>query len=159
MANSSVVTIPIRFTDLDVLGHVNNAKYLTYCEEFRMLTLQALDACTPQGPSWLGSSVIARAQVEYRKPIDGDQGHVGVTGEILKVGKSSVEMRNRIYAGGQICAEVDVTLVHIDGNGRASAMSDAQRSWWLRFISTEASPQRMCLGIASPADVTEGHRT
>ena len=30
------VTIEVRFADTDAMGHVNNAKYLTYCEIARI---------------------------------------------------------------------------------------------------------------------------
>jgi acyl-CoA thioester hydrolase len=36
MSNIHTTTIQVRFADVDKLGHVNNAKYLTYFEIARM---------------------------------------------------------------------------------------------------------------------------
>lgn len=36
MAFKTQVTIPVRFVDVDSMGHVNNAKYMTYFEEGRV---------------------------------------------------------------------------------------------------------------------------
>lgn len=144
---TTVLTMPIRFTDLDALGHVNHAKYLTYGEEFRVTALSILDVQCPDGPRWSGSSVLAKAAIEYRLPIEIGSRQVGVNGEVLKVGRSSVHMRNEVLAGGEVCAVIEVVLVRIGPDGRAGAMSPAQQQWWSQFLSTPEEPRLVRLDL------------
>ncbi len=59
--------VTVRFADLDVLGHVNHAKYLTYMEQGRILYVR--DVCDWSG-SWntLGM-ILAKVSVDYQQPV------------------------------------------------------------------------------------------
>ncbi|MFN4071655.1 MAG: acyl-CoA thioesterase, partial [Thermus caldifontis] len=59
------VPIQVRFRDLDALGHVNNAVYLTYFEVARAAYFQRLKE------DWLekGHFILARAEVDFLRPI------------------------------------------------------------------------------------------
>ena len=59
--------ITVRFADLDVLGHLNHAKYLTYMEQARILYIEKV--CGWSG-GWDDFGVIlANANVDYKLPI------------------------------------------------------------------------------------------
>lgn len=61
--------LTVRYADLDVLGHLNHAKYLTYMEQARICYVS--DVCQwdwREGWSQLGM-ILARAEVDYRLPI------------------------------------------------------------------------------------------
>ena len=61
------VKIQIRFSDIDVMGHVNNATYLSYFEYTRMYYFEKL-----VGLKWNWSEqgiLLVRNEVEYLKPI------------------------------------------------------------------------------------------
>mgnify|MGYP003489564718 CR=1 FL=1 len=55
----------VRFRDLDPLGHVNNAVFLSYMELARIRYFQRIS------PDWLeeGHFVVARMEVDYLRPI------------------------------------------------------------------------------------------
>ncbi|MGB7337720.1 MAG: thioesterase family protein [Phototrophicaceae bacterium] len=59
--------IEVRFADLDALGHLNNATYLTYCEQIRIRYIQ--DVCG-RSENWnqLGM-ILARTEIDYLQPI------------------------------------------------------------------------------------------
>lgn len=63
-----VIPIEMRFADLDVLGHLNNAKYLTYIEQARIVYVR--DVCGWDGNDWgtLGM-ILARTEIDYKLPI------------------------------------------------------------------------------------------
>ena len=63
-----VIPIEVRFADLDVLGHLNNAKYLTYVEQARIVYVR--DVCGWDGYDWstLGM-ILARTEIDYKLPI------------------------------------------------------------------------------------------
>lgn len=66
----------MRFGDLDALGHVNNAKYLTYFEEARIAYWRNLFALDEEQMESLGI-ILANANVTFRSPAK--------LGELLRV--------------------------------------------------------------------------
>ena len=61
------VEIQIRFSDIDVMGHVNNATYLSYFEYTRMYYFEKL-----LGLKWNWNEhgiILVRNEIEYLKPI------------------------------------------------------------------------------------------
>ena len=61
------VNLTVRFADLDVLGHVNHAKYLTYMEQGRILYVQ--DVCSWAGNWNMLGMILAKASVDYQQPL------------------------------------------------------------------------------------------
>ena len=60
-------SIQIRFADIDMLGHVNNANYLTYMELARM---SYFNEVVNDAVDWYKEGVIlAKASIDYRRPI------------------------------------------------------------------------------------------
>lgn len=62
--------ITVRFADLDALGHLNHATYLTYMEQARICYVR--DVCGWQGfrENWASlGMILARAEVDYKKPV------------------------------------------------------------------------------------------
>jgi acyl-CoA thioester hydrolase len=57
----------VRFGDIDVLGHVNNCRYLTYLEDARVAMLR-LDPMR-DGREPLRGLVVARHEIDYRRPL------------------------------------------------------------------------------------------
>ncbi|MHB1907575.1 MAG: acyl-CoA thioesterase [Nitrososphaerales archaeon] len=55
----------VPFGDVDMMGHVNNAKYLTYFETARTDTLTSLFGNFATGDTGL---IIARAEIDYKSP-------------------------------------------------------------------------------------------
>lgn len=61
--------IQIRFKDIDMMGHVNNANYITY---FELARLTYFDALKDEGVQidWVNEGVIlAKIEMEYKLPI------------------------------------------------------------------------------------------
>jgi len=60
-------SIQIRFADTDMLGHVNNANYLTYMELARM---SYFNEVVNDAVDWsIEGVILAKAVVDYRRPI------------------------------------------------------------------------------------------
>ena len=108
-----VHTLTVRFRDLDVLNHVNNAVYLTYLEEAR------LAFSSEMGIDWSRFQeqgfVLARCEIDYRHPaVLGDTLHIELSaGEI---GRSSFEFHYRIVRAqdARLVAEARTTQVSFD---------------------------------------------
>ncbi|HZS87775.1 MAG TPA: thioesterase family protein [Chloroflexota bacterium] len=114
--------IEVRFRDIDALGHVNNAVYLTYFEIARSAYLQALSGRSFEAREF--GIVIAEARCRYRSP--------AFFGErlIAEVATSSIrsrsfELRYRITSekDGRLVAEGMTVQVSFDhASGRAAAL-------------------------------------
>ncbi len=96
-----VTEIPMRFSDIDAMGHVNNAVYVTYFEMGRVAVLDQI----------VGSRkledirfVVARAEVDYLRPIlFADKVEVGL--RVSSIGKSSFTIEYLITANGAPAAK------------------------------------------------------
>ena len=81
------IKIDVRWGDMDSIGHVNNAKYFTYCESARISYFQKIDVGKfvekSQGPALANASLNFRRQVHYPST--------------LEVGLKVVEVRNRSF--------------------------------------------------------------
>lgn len=84
--------VEVRFRDLDALGHVNNAVFLTYLESARIAYWLELSGRT--GLAGM-DMILARVEIDYRSQAGyRDQLEVGV--RVASVGRSSVTMEFRI---------------------------------------------------------------
>ncbi len=62
-----VERIPIRWGDMDAMGHVNNTVYFRYMEQAR---IGWFDQLVPEDAAWLSSAiVIVNASCNYKRPI------------------------------------------------------------------------------------------
>jgi acyl-CoA thioester hydrolase len=114
------VPIQIRWRDLDALGHVNNAVYLTYFELARLAYVRALlGEAAPVDPRTLlpveFQFILAEVTCHYRSPATlGDQ--LAVTVWVSQVGRKSFEFEYRISdeVAGRLVAEGCSTQVWFD---------------------------------------------
>ena len=99
--------VPLRWSDLDALGHVNNAVYLTLCEQGRT---EALAALLPAG--WIGETapVLVAASLTFRRPILAT-GVVAVATTFEAPGRTSVKTRFSVSMDDAVRAEGEATLV------------------------------------------------
>lgn len=61
------ITITVRFADLDAMGHLNHAKYLTYMEQARILYIR--DVCGFEGTWQAMGMILARVTCDYHLPV------------------------------------------------------------------------------------------
>jgi acyl-CoA thioester hydrolase len=92
------VEIVVRFADTDAMGHVNNAKYLTYCEIAR---IQYWTDVTGEpialGTEGAESLILAEARITYRAPaFHGEV--VTVETRATRIGRSSFTLEHRLSA-------------------------------------------------------------
>jgi acyl-CoA thioester hydrolase len=108
-----VFPIEVRFRDIDVLGHVNNAVTLTYLETARVPFLVAVGIRNPQAGLSDVSVIVAHLSCDFRKPIFFGQ-KVTVGSKIVKIGRTSLRLEHRIEADGELATEGVCILVHYD---------------------------------------------
>ena len=120
----------VRFSDVDVYGHVNNVKYFEYYQEARIAFLRSLIDSEAE-PSF--RQVVARIDVDYKRPILFRPEPYLVESWVTGIGTSSYDLASRIVdADGPestVYSTSQVKLVAFDtGSQRSRPLTDAERS-------------------------------
>ena len=104
----------VRFRDLDAMGHVNNAVFLTYIESARFAFLEHTGATTRESMP----IIVARIEIDFRAPVGlGDE--VDVEVRASRFGEKSFDLDYVLRVEGQVVAEAKSVLVGYDyGSGR-----------------------------------------
>jgi acyl-CoA thioester hydrolase len=105
---------PVRFRDLDPMGHVNNAVFLTYIESARFAFLQHLGAITTLEDIEL---IIARVEIDFRAPVRFGQ-TVEITAHVSRFGDKSFDLDHELRVDGRMVAEAKTVLVTYDYSKR-----------------------------------------
>lgn len=121
-------TLPmeVRFRDLDALGHVNNAVYLTYFESARMAYWMHVNGRTDLSGM---NMILARAEVDYRSQLGyGDLLEIGVRCASIKRSSFVLEQAMVERRSGRLVAQARKVLVHYDyGEQRTKPLTEDQR--------------------------------
>ena len=116
----------VRFRDLDALGHVNNAVYLTYFESARIAYW--LHATKRTGLGAL-DMILARAEVDFRAPLAyGESIEIAVG--CTSIGRSSFVLESDMHerTRDRLVAESRKVLVYYDyAAGRTRPLPDEIR--------------------------------
>ena len=118
--------IEIRWSDLDVYGHVNNAIYLTYLEEVRDEWLGGRLG----DPDAIWNWVLARVEIDYRRELALKDDVAVASCRLDRVGNSSVATREEVRtADGELAAEAKAVLVARDReSGRSRPLTAVERA-------------------------------
>ncbi len=122
------VEVPVRFSDLDAYGHVNNATFFTYLEHARVRILKgAFNPSMSDGPVFL----VKTASCDYKRPIPMCES-VTVNVSVREVKRSSVELGYEVTDGAEYTYAVATTvMVSFDPKAaRPTAVPD----WFLELI-------------------------
>jgi acyl-CoA thioester hydrolase len=119
-------TIEIRWKDLDVYGHVNNAVYLTYLEETRDEWL----GIVLDDPGEVWGYVLARVAIDFVRELGLADDRVLGRCRLGRIGTSSVQTVEEIVTlGGEVAARADAVLVARDSDsGRSRPLTGGERA-------------------------------
>lgn len=103
--------VHVRFSDLDVLGHVNNSVYLTYFESARVYYFKHL---LNEDWSWKTDSVVlVKNEVEYFRPILlHDVPEIEIY--TAHIGSKSFTFGYNVHVNDVLCSKGTSTLVAYD---------------------------------------------
>ncbi len=114
----------IRFSDTDMIGHVNNVAYAALLESGR--TAFAHAQLFPHMPAGL-VVVMARIEIDYRRELHWPA-TVDIASRLTRIGTKSYEIGQGIFAGDACITTGRTTLVMIDrATRRPAALPDAYR--------------------------------
>ncbi|WP_126971289.1 thioesterase family protein [Xanthomonas sp. BRIP62411] len=122
------IPISVRWRDMDSMGHVNNAKYISYLEEARvrwMLGVQGVAMTDRIAP------VVAATNVNYKRPLVWPN-DILVELFVERLGSSSITIGHRILDQkdeGVLYSDGNVVVVWIDTQtGKSAPLPDAVRA-------------------------------
>jgi acyl-CoA thioester hydrolase len=119
------VELALRQRDVDAVGHVNQAVYHELLEDARAdFFAQVL----PELP--FTGYVLARVELDYRREVRIDAGHLVAETRVADVGRSKIELEHRLLLPDEtVAAEARAILVAWDGEQRSSRpLTDSERA-------------------------------
>lgn len=116
--------VPLRYSDTDALGHVNNAVFSTLLEQGRVASFfDGMNALSGAGKTF----VIASMKLDFLSEMN-FPGTAEIGTRINSFGKSSVKINQVIYLNGKCCAVSQEVMVLIDETTRRpTAISEETR--------------------------------
>ncbi len=102
----------VRFSDVDVYGHVNNVKYFEYLQESRIPLMRDLVEHLPGAGDT--RVVVAQTDVDYKVPILFRPEPYDVWSRITHVGTRSFTIESEIRDGERVLSRARVVLVCFD---------------------------------------------
>lgn len=130
-------SVPVRYRDLDPMGHVNNAVYATYIEEARVAYFKSvlglgLDTV---------ETVVVSLSIEYNQPITLDDELV-VEVTVPEIGTTSVSTAYELRVDGDVVATATVVQVLYDSQQEApTPIPDNWRSTLAAFENHDDSDE------------------
>lgn len=122
-----------RFSDLDGMGHVNNAVFSVYIEQARLAWFGHFAADEPMP---LDDVILARTEIDFRSEVAFDE-TVAIGVRPSRVGTKSFEFEFELRVGDRLVAEAKSVLVgYDDASGRSAEVPDR----WRRRLQSAETP-------------------
>jgi acyl-CoA thioester hydrolase len=126
----------VRWDDLDAMGHVNNAIYLTYAQEARFEWSFRQHHARGERPGIL-EMVVARAEVDFLAPIFEGGVFIDVTLWVDRIGTSSFGMVYEIKNGDTLLARVKTVQVAVDETvAKSRPLDEGERKFLESYLET-----------------------
>lgn len=100
----------VRFRDLDPMGHVNNAVFLTYLEQARIAFFEQQGLSVALDDM---NMIVARVEIDFRAPVRLGQ-EVEVAVSATRFGTKSFDLGYELTVDGEIVAEAKTVQVAYD---------------------------------------------
>lgn len=150
------VPVPLRWSDLDAYGHVNNVAMLRLLEESRIAAFWRHpgtdEADTPTavldaGPTAETHTLVARSEIEYLLPLGYRREGVTVEMWIGHLGGASIDVCYEVTTGvgdaRQVHARATTTLVLVDaGTQRPRRVGEVERAVWAPYVGEPVTMRR-----------------
>lgn len=114
--NALEIPVELRWSDQDLLGHVNNAKLMTLAEEARIRSLERLRRqLRLEGPL---DMVLRTTQTDFLRPVMYEDA-IKVLVWISRIGNTSYVMQHELIQNGEVCVSVEAVVVMFDSQQQA----------------------------------------
>ncbi len=119
----------VRWSDQDLLGHVNNARIITLIEDGRIKWLHKMRIRLTGG-----GLLVARQEIDYLRPVMYGP-ELKLTVSVARIGTSSFTVNTRGDQNGRQVFDSNVVLVNIDRQTQHPApLQDVARSFLEEYV-------------------------
>jgi acyl-CoA thioester hydrolase len=124
-AGASVRPIQVRFSDIDLLGHVNNVRYVDYVQDAQTdLAVEVFQEARVNGTVDI---VIARTEIDYLGQMNLRPEPYAVWSRVDSVGTTSVTYDQEIRDRDQVMARSRVVTVNLGEDDRPAPLNPVHR--------------------------------
>lgn len=140
--NTHLYRCPMRWSDMDVYGVVNNVSFLRYLEEARVDLIAQMGPAT--GDAFFeDGSVVVRHEIVYKNKLRYRRSPVGIEMWVSCLESASVTIGYRVRddepGGGTLYAVASTTMAPFDyGSGRPRRLTDAETAFFGRYLREPA---------------------
>lgn len=133
--STHVYQCPVRWSDMDVYGVVNNVSFLRLLEEARVDFIWRLGA--EQGDAFFaGGSVVVRHAIEYKRPLVHRHEPVAIHMWVSDIRAAAVTIEYEVRDAENLCALASTTMAPFNYEGRyPRTMTDAESTFFERFFN------------------------
>ena len=132
-----VFRCPLRWSDMDSYGHVNNVQYLRLLEEARVAML-FIEPQADDVMSLDGQLVVVRHEIDYLAPLVYRPQPIDIETWTTRVGGASFTIAYEVRDGEQVYARARTVLAAIEKeSGRARRLTPEERSWVQKWVEPE----------------------
>jgi acyl-CoA thioester hydrolase len=121
--------VQLRWSDPDILGHVNHARALSLLEDARLAI---------GGDLFGGSIILARLEVDYLRQLYYRVNEpLCVSSWVVRLGTKSLTVRQELVQDGEVAIRADCVLVMFDFETDTSrALTDEERAHWTTYLDS-----------------------
>ncbi|MFX4291047.1 acyl-CoA thioesterase [Streptomyces bohaiensis] len=134
---------PLRWSDMDAFGHVNNVVFLRYLEEARidfMWRLAREVGSGADGEPFTGGSVVARHEIDYLRPLVHRHDPVAIDIWVTKTGAASATFGYEVLDGDTCYVRASTVIVPFDLKGqRPRRLTPAERELLAEYYDDTAA--------------------
>ena len=124
----------MRWSDMDAYRHINNSAYLAYLEQARVAMF------FHRNEGFSSGTVIARHEIDYRRPIVYDPTPLRLELWIGEIGGARFTVHYEVYDHGTLAASAATTCVTFDfTSDRPRRLTDEEREI-LRAFADDKTP-------------------
>ncbi|MFW6693644.1 acyl-CoA thioesterase [Streptomyces sp. MAR4 CNX-425] len=130
---------------MDAYGHVNNVQFLRYLEETRIDFMFRLPGEGGGGTSFEGGSVVARQEIDYRRPLVHRFEPVTVEVWVAEIRASSARLAYEVKDGpgddATVYARASTVIVPYDFDAaRPRRLTPEERTFLEKYLAPPADP-------------------
>ncbi|GLW14107.1 MULTISPECIES: acyl-CoA thioesterase [Streptomyces] len=137
---------PLRWSDMDAFGHVNNAVFVRYLEEARIDFMRRL-APGDGSPSFTGGSVVARHEIDYVRPLVHRHAPVTVELWVTKISAASMTVGYEVKDEDTLYLRASTVVVPYDFTEERPRRLTAEEKTILKEYLDDASHQRGAVAV------------
>jgi acyl-CoA thioester hydrolase len=132
-------TAQSRWSDPDMLGHLNHARLLSLVEDARMAFLADSPTVSAEAGRSPRGVILARLEVDYLHQVRYRVGEsLPVASWVVKLGNKSMVMRQELFQDDRVVLRADAICVAFDYDADVSRPFDAdERAFWSRYAEDQ----------------------